>query len=68
MFGQYDGLAIFDMPDAQSMAALSLTVGISSVARHVETHELIEASDLAAIAGKAKSAQPSYSPPGSTAR
>jgi uncharacterized protein with GYD domain len=68
MFGQYDGLAIFDMPDAQSMAALSLTVGSSGVARHVETHELIEASDLVSIVGKAKSAQPSYSPPGSPTR
>jgi uncharacterized protein with GYD domain len=68
MFGQYDGLAIFDMPDSQSMAALSLTVGSSGVARHVETHELIEANDLVTILGKAKSAQPSYSPPGGAAR
>jgi uncharacterized protein with GYD domain len=26
MFGQYDGLAIFELPDAQTAAALSLTV------------------------------------------
>jgi hypothetical protein len=31
-----------------------VTVGSSGVARHVETHELIEASDLVAIVGKAK--------------
>jgi uncharacterized protein with GYD domain len=57
MFGQYDGLAIFDMGDSQLMATLSLMVGSSGVARQVETHELIEANDLVTIVGKAKSAR-----------
>jgi uncharacterized protein with GYD domain len=62
MFGQYDGLVIFELPDAQTAAALSLAVTGSGAFSKFETHELIEASDLAQIAERAK--QISYQPPG----
>ena len=64
MFGTYDGLAIFETPDSKSMAALSLAATSTGVFRHVETHELIESSDLITILQQAKTARPSYRPPG----
>jgi uncharacterized protein with GYD domain len=64
MFGQYDGLAIFDAPDARTQAALSLAATSTGVFRQVETHELIEADDLVAILQKAQTLRPSYRPPG----
>lgn len=62
MFGQYDGLVIFELPDAKSAAALSLAVTGSGAFSRFETHELIESSDLAQIAERAQ--QINYQPPG----
>jgi len=62
MFGQYDGLVIFELPDAQTAAAFSLAVTGSGSFTRFETHELIEAGDLAHIAERAR--QISYQPPG----
>jgi uncharacterized protein with GYD domain len=62
MFGQYDGLVIFEMPDSKAVAALSLAVTGSGAFTKFETHELIEASDLGQIAERAR--QISYRPPG----
>ena len=54
MFGQYDGLIISELPDAQTAAALSRAVAGSGAFSRFETHELIKASDLAQIAERAK--------------
>ncbi len=62
MFGQYDGLAIVELPDSQTAAAVSLAATGSGAFTRFETHELIEAGDLAQIAERAK--QLSYQPPG----
>ena len=62
MFGQYDGAAVFDLPDSHSMAAVSLAITSSGALSHFETHELIESSDLTAIAERAKGI--TYQPPG----
>jgi uncharacterized protein with GYD domain len=62
MFGQYDGLVIFELPGSQAAAALSLAVTGSGAFTRFETHELIEAADLAQIAKRAR--QISYRPPG----
>ena len=62
MFGQYDGVGVFELPDAHTMAAFSLAVTGSGAFTHLETHELIEASDLAAIAERARGI--AYRPPG----
>jgi uncharacterized protein with GYD domain len=62
MFGQYDGLAIFDLPDSATAAALSLAVTSTGSFTRFETHELIAAGDLTAIAERAKGI--SYRPPG----
>jgi uncharacterized protein with GYD domain len=62
MFGQYDGAAVFDLPDSHAMAAVSLAITSSGALSRFETHELIESSDLTAIAERAK--EITYRPPG----
>jgi uncharacterized protein with GYD domain len=62
MFGQHDGMGVFELPDSHTMAAFSLAVTGSGAFTHLETHELIEASDLAAIAERARGI--TYQPPG----
>lgn len=62
MFGQYDGVGVFDLPDACTMAALSLAATSSGAFTHFETHQLIEVGDLAEIAERARGV--AYQPPG----
>lgn len=64
MFGDRDGFAIVDVPDAQSAAAASIAVGSSGAFAHVETRQLIAPDDLAAVLEKAAAARESYRPPG----
>jgi uncharacterized protein with GYD domain len=61
MFGQYDGAGVFVLPDSHTMAAVSLAATGSGAFTHFETHELIEAGDLTAIAERAKGI--TYEPP-----
>jgi uncharacterized protein with GYD domain len=62
MFGQYDGMAVIEMPDARTAAAASLAIVSSGAFTHFETHELIEAGDLTVIAERARGI--AYQPPG----
>jgi uncharacterized protein with GYD domain len=62
MFGQYDGAAVFEVPDSHAMAAVSLAITGSGALSRFETHELIESGDLTAIAERAKGI--AYRPPG----
>jgi uncharacterized protein with GYD domain len=62
MFGQCDAAAVFDLPDSHTMAAVSLAITISGALSRFETHELIESSDLTAVAERAKGI--TYQPPG----
>jgi GYD domain len=39
MFGQYDGAAVFNLPDSHSMAAVSLAITSSGALSRFETHE-----------------------------
>jgi len=64
MFGQYDGLAICDLPNSAAAAALALAVTSSGIFKHFETHELIAADDLVGILQKAQTLRPDYRPPG----
>jgi hypothetical protein len=54
MFGQDDGLGIFGQSGSHTMAAVSLAATSSGAFTPFETHELIEASDLTAIAERAQ--------------
>jgi uncharacterized protein with GYD domain len=64
MFGQYDGLAIFEVPDSAAMATAALTATSTGAFRHFETHELIEAADFVGILQRAQTMRSSYRPPG----
>lgn len=64
MFGQHDGLAIFEVPDSAAMATAALTAASTGAFRHFETHELIDAADLVGILQRAQTVRPSYRPPG----
>ena len=66
MFGQYDGLAIIDMPDSATVAATVLSITSSGSFKAFETHELIEADALVAILQRAQTLRPNYRPPGQT--
>ncbi len=54
MFGQYDGALIAELPDSHTAAAVSLSAASSGAFTRFETHELIDASDLTAIAERAR--------------
>jgi uncharacterized protein with GYD domain len=62
MFGQHDGMAIVEMPDSHTHAAATLAIISSGAFSHFETHELIRADDLTAIAERARGIP--YQPPG----
>src|SRR5262249_39619642 len=62
MFGHYDGLAICDVPDSISAAAISIAVTSTGAFGHLETHELIPPGSLNQILDVAKNL--SYFPPG----
>jgi uncharacterized protein with GYD domain len=62
MFGQYDGMGIVEMPDSHTCAAATLAIISSGAFTHFETHELLEADDLPAIAERARLI--GYQPPG----
>jgi uncharacterized protein with GYD domain len=53
MFGQYDGLVIFELPDSKAAAALSLAITSTGTFAKYETHELVEPDELAEIAERA---------------
>lgn len=62
MFGQYDGMAIVEMPDSHTHAAATMAIISSGAFTHFETHQLLEAGDLPAIAEQARLIV--YRPPG----
>jgi uncharacterized protein with GYD domain len=62
MFGERDGFAVLELPDSTTAAALSLRVASSGGFHHLDTHELIEAGDLAGILDAASGL--SYQAPG----
>ena len=60
--GQYDGLAIWEVPDSASAAAVFLRVASSVAFSHFETHELLPADQIRPVLEKA--GQLTYRPPG----
>lgn len=62
MFGAWDGMVIVEVPDSSAAAAVSLAVSSTGRFQHLETHELIESSDIAGVLSSA--AGLTYSPPG----
>jgi uncharacterized protein with GYD domain len=64
MFGDRDGFAVIDVPDADAAAAIALAESSTGAFSHLETRQLIAAEDLPAVLEKAASARGSYRPPG----
>lgn len=63
MFGEYDGVAIGDLPDAASAGGLSVAVSSSGAFSKVTTHRLLDAGERDALVENANTALGSYSPP-----
>lgn len=64
MFGQYDGLAIAEYPDATSAASAAFAITSSGAFTHFETHELLDADEVVRVLQKAKTLRPAYRPVG----
>jgi uncharacterized protein with GYD domain len=63
MQGKFDGFAISEA-SPMSANAISLAVSSSGALSHVETHELIEPSDIMPLLAQAKTVRAQYQPPG----
>jgi uncharacterized protein with GYD domain len=64
LFGDRDGMAVFEAPDSATAAAVALLVGSSGAFRSVATHELVSSADLVDVLRKASAAKPGYARPG----
>jgi len=64
MFGPHDGIAVFDVPDSVSAAAVSVAVSSTGVFKHMETHELFTQEQLAQTLAKANNVTRAYQRPG----
>jgi uncharacterized protein with GYD domain len=62
MFGEWDGFVIIDVADSRAAAAVSLVVSSSGAFGRVQTHELLEADELAGVLSSASNL--TYTPPG----
>jgi len=56
MFGQWDGLAIVELPDSNAAAAVSLAVAGTGSLGHIQTLELFSSERIAEILGVARAA------------
>ncbi len=63
MFGDFDGLVVFDVPDSVSAGAISVAAASSGAFASMQTHELFTAQDQAALVERAKMVADTYSPP-----
>ena len=64
MFGDYDGMVIFDVPDSAGAAAVSIAAGSSGAFKHLETHELFTQDQLGQMLSHARDAAQAYQAPG----
>jgi uncharacterized protein with GYD domain len=64
LFGERDGMAVFETPDSASAAAVALIIASSGAFRSVATHELVSSTELTDVLRKAASARRGYVRPG----
>lgn len=62
--GEYDGLAIFSVPDAESAAAVSAAISASGRVARMHTTRLLTGDEARRALEKAKVVRESYDPPG----
>jgi uncharacterized protein with GYD domain len=68
MFGAHDGIAIADLPDSVSAAAVSVAVASSGAFTHNQTHELLTQEQLGQVLQGANTAVQAFQPPGQQPR
>jgi uncharacterized protein with GYD domain len=64
LFGERDGMAIFEAPDSATAAAVALVIGGSGAFRSVTTHELVSSVELVDVLRKAAAAGSGNARPG----
>ena len=63
MQGKHDGFLISNVPDGVAAAALSAAVGASGAVVGLETHQIFDHDEQAAIVEQADTARKAYKPP-----
>ena len=64
LFGERDGMAVFEAPDSATAAAVALVIAGSGAFRSVATHELVSSTELVDVLRKAAAARPGFARPG----
>jgi uncharacterized protein with GYD domain len=64
MFGPYDGLAIYEVPDAVTAGGVCLAVARTGLIARNETHQLLDSREALDALERASSLAPAYRPPG----
>jgi uncharacterized protein with GYD domain len=64
LFGERDGMAVFEAPDSATAAAVAVCVVSSGAFRSVATHELVSSGELVDVLRKAAAARSGYARPG----
>lgn len=64
MFGSCDGVAVADLPDSVSAAAVSVTAGSAGAFTRIQTHELLTQEQLGESLRQAGAAAQVFQPPG----
>jgi uncharacterized protein with GYD domain len=62
-FGEFDGVAISEFPDAESATASALTIGAGGAASAIKTTVLISSEEAVRAMEKAHVARSGYTPP-----
>ena len=68
MFGDHDGLAIYEVPDAVTAGAVALAVTGTGMVRDLVTHQLLDSQEALSALERAAGLSPSYRPPGTAWR
>ena len=63
MQGHHDGFLITNLPDGVTAAALAAAVGASGAVGGIETHQIFDHDEQAAIVKAAATARQAYKPP-----
>ena len=64
MFGDHDGLVIYDVPDATIAAAVAIAVAASGRMKSMKTVQLLDAGEIQGALESAKAIATTYKPPG----
>lgn len=63
MQGKHDGFFIATLPDGVAAAALAVAVGATGAIEGIETHQIFDRDEQAAIVQRAATARKAYKPP-----